>query len=220
MKVVATTFFVIFTVESLGRKRSLFISAMGMGILFFIVGALLKVFPPDPKATTPSPAGKAMAAMLYLYVWCYSLGWGPMPWVYSSDIFPTKTRHYGLAVASSSQWLWSTLNLPLSPTKSRNPNAYLADFVISYNTPMWVTKLGWKLFIMFGVLNICAMGTFSLLIPETKGLSLEEMDIIFGAVDAETRKKDIEKQQAALASRTEEEGSSMSNSDYKAAEVY
>lgn len=28
-------------------------------------------------------------------------------WVYVSDIFPTRTRHYGLAVASASQWLFS-----------------------------------------------------------------------------------------------------------------
>ena len=48
-----------------------------------------------------------MAAMLYIYVCFYSLGWGPLPWVYVSDIFPTRTRHYGLSVASSSQWLWS-----------------------------------------------------------------------------------------------------------------
>ena len=34
---------------------------------------------------------------------------GPLPWVYVADIFPTRTRHYGLAVASASQWLWSEL---------------------------------------------------------------------------------------------------------------
>ena len=112
MKVIATAFFIFFAVESLGRKLSLFISAIGMGIMFFIIGALLKSFPPNPQASEPPPASKAMAAMLYIYVCFYSLGWGPLPWVYSSDIFPTKTRHYGLAVASASQWLWSTLNFP------------------------------------------------------------------------------------------------------------
>ena len=116
MKVVATTFFIFVAADSLGRKRSLFISAMGMGTLFFIVGALLKAFPPDPKASTPSPASKAMAAMLYLYVCFYSLGWGPIPWVYSSDIFPTRTRHYGLAIAAASQWLWSTSPFPHKET--------------------------------------------------------------------------------------------------------
>ena len=79
MKVVATAVFVFFLVDSLGRKLSLFISGMGMGILFFIIGALLKVFPPPEGATDPPPASKAMAAMLYIYVCFYSMGWGPLP---------------------------------------------------------------------------------------------------------------------------------------------
>ena len=83
-----------------------------------------------------------------------------------------------------------------------------------------MTKLGWKLFIMFGAINIGAMGTFSLLIPETKGLSLEEMDIIFGAVDAETRREGIEKQQAVLAGKADGGGSPTSSSNYKAEIVF
>lgn len=108
VKVIATTIFILFFLDIWGRKPLLFVSAMGMGILFFIVGALLKIYPP---ASTPEPnppaSGKAMAAMIYVYVCFYSMGWGPLPWVYASDIFPTRTRHYGMAVASSSQWLWS-----------------------------------------------------------------------------------------------------------------
>ena len=108
VKVVATAIFVFFLVETLGRKMSLFISAIGMGTLFFIVGAILKTHPP-PKIAPPDPpvASKAMAAMLYIYVCFYSMGWGPLPWVYCSDIFSTRTRHYGLATASASQWLFS-----------------------------------------------------------------------------------------------------------------
>ena len=76
---------------------------------------------------------------------------------------------------------------------------------------MWVTKLGWKLFIAFAAANIGAMVPFSLIIPETKGLSLEEMDIIFGAVNAETRRKDIERQQTSFLSMTDEEISTISS---------
>jgi hypothetical protein len=211
VKVVATIFFIFVAVESLGRKLSLFISAIGMGTLFFIIGALLKVFPPDPKASEPSPSSKAMAAMLYIYVCFYSLGWGPMPWVYSSDIFPTRTRHYGLAVASASQWLWSMFYPFL---QNLDPDTHLVDFVVTYNTPTWITHLGWKIFIMYAAINVGAMGTFSLIIPETKGRSLEEMDIIFGAVSAETRQKDIERQRVALGGAGAEAPSS-SSSDVK-----
>jgi hypothetical protein len=97
-------------VETLGRKASLIISALGMGSLFFIVGAIFKTHPPPVLApgSAPPPASKAMAAMLYIYVCFYSIGWGPLPWIYVSDIFPTRTRHFGLALASATQWLFST----------------------------------------------------------------------------------------------------------------
>ncbi|KAI0363814.1 general substrate transporter [Pilatotrama ljubarskyi] len=179
VKVVATALFVFFLVDSLGRKLSLFISSMGMGILFFIIGALLKTHPPPTVPTAqPPPASKAMAAMLYLYVCFYSMGWGPLPWVYVSDIFPTRTRHYGLATASASQWLF--------------------NFVLSKVTPDMVTDLGYKIFLMFATINIGGMATFALLIPETKGRSLEEMDVIFGSVSADQRRADIARQERAL----------------------
>ncbi len=79
MKLLATTTFVFFLFDSFGRKYSLFISSIGMGVLFFIIGALLKEFPPPKNATSPPSASKAMAAMLYIYVVLYSMGWGPLP---------------------------------------------------------------------------------------------------------------------------------------------
>ncbi|KAF9457626.1 general substrate transporter [Collybia nuda] len=180
VKVTATTISIFFGVESLGRKLSLFVSAMGMGSLFFIIGSILKTHPPPilvPGAAPPPPppASKAMAAMLYIHACFFAMGWGPIPWVYVSEIFPTKTRHYGLALASATQWLF--------------------NFVVSKFTPDMISDLGYKIFLMFAAVNIGAMGLFSLLIPETKGRSLEEMDIIFGAITEEQRQADIDKQE-------------------------
>ena len=62
-------------------------------------------------------------------------------------------------------------------------------------TPTLETGLGYKLFLMFATINIGGMGTFALLIPETKGRSLEDMDVIFGAVSAEKRREDIARQE-------------------------
>ncbi|KIN99198.1 hypothetical protein M404DRAFT_155676 [Pisolithus tinctorius Marx 270] len=189
VKVLATIFFIFFFVDSLGRKISLFISAVGMGIMFFIVGAILKTHPVDEiqAGQPPPPASKAMAAMLYIFVCFYSMGVGPIPWVYVSDIFPTRTRHYGLAVASGTQWLF--------------------NFVVSKVTPTLVADLGYKLFFMFGAINIGGIVTFSLFLPETKGRSLEEMDIIFGAVSLEEREAFIERQQRELDHGTHNSGS-------------
>lgn len=84
----------------------------------------------------------------------------------------------------------------------------LVDFVVSYNTPTWITNLGWKIFIVYAAINVGAMGTFSLIIPETKGRSLEEMDVIFGTVSAETRQQGIERQHVALGGTGVEDNSS------------
>ncbi|EPS94056.1 hypothetical protein FOMPIDRAFT_1170042 [Fomitopsis schrenkii] len=178
VKLVSTTLFVFFLADTLGRKRSLFISSVGMGVMFFIIGSLLKTHPPNPNAATPAPSSRAMAAMLYIYVCFYSLGWGPLPWVYVADIFPTRTRHYGLATASASQWLF--------------------NFVLSKVTPSMISALGYKIFLMFAAINIGGMATFAALIPETKGRSLEEMDVIFGSVKAEKRQADILEQERVL----------------------
>ncbi|KAG6897592.1 hypothetical protein C0992_013269 [Termitomyces sp. T32_za158] len=177
VKVVATSIFVFFFVETLGRRISLIVSSLGMGILFFIIGAILKTHPvsADNPPSSPPPASKAMAAMLYIYVCFYSMGWGPIPWVYVSDIFPTRTRNYGLSVASASQWLW--------------------NFVVSKVTPDMISDLGYKIFLMFATVNVGAMGLFSFLIPETKGRSLEEMDVIFGAISADERAAHIAAQE-------------------------
>jgi len=183
VKVVATALFIFFGVETLGRRLSLFISSLGMGILFYAIGAILKTHPPDVHATNPSSASRGMAGLLYIYVCFYSWGWGPLPWVYVADIFPTRTRHYGLATASASQWLW--------------------NFVVSKVTPQMITNLGYKIFIMFATVNIGAMATFSYFIPETKGRSLEEMDIIFGSITVEQRRAHIEEFERAEHAKVE-----------------
>jgi hypothetical protein len=40
------------------------------------------------------------------------------------------------------------------------------------------------------------------MLPETKGLSLEQMDVLFGVVDENTRQQDIEKNLHAKLDRT------------------
>jgi len=182
-KVVAAILFICFGIETLGRKGPLFISSIGMGTLFIIIGMLLKKFPPPIVAPNvepppPPPVSEIMAGLLYIYVCFYAMGWGPLPFVYVADIFPTSTRHYGLALASASNWIW--------------------DFVTTRVTPDLITSLGYNVFLMFGILNIVALGGFALFLPETKGRSLEEMDIIFGSISAEQRQSDIEKHERGL----------------------
>ncbi|KAF7358388.1 General substrate transporter [Mycena venus] len=205
VKVVATSIFVLAFVDSLGRKLSLFISALGMGGFFFIIGALLKEFPPPatstvgewllrlgtgdwggrvvgPARTTPTPTPLRPPKP---WPRCSTSTSASTPWAGARSpgctaptSSPTRTRHYGLAVASGSQWLW--------------------NFVQAKVTPSMITTLGYKIFLMFATINIGAMATFSLIIPETKGRSLEDMDIIFGSTTQEARTANIAARETEL----------------------
>jgi hypothetical protein len=133
---------------------------------------------PNAAAAEPSSASIAMAAMIYLFVIPYCFSVGPVPWVYCSEIFNNRTRSYGLAVASSSQWLW--------------------NLIISRYTPNMVLELknGGIFFFFAGINVIAAICAFFL--PETRGLSLEQMDVIFGLVTAEERAADLARAQDTL----------------------
>jgi hypothetical protein len=143
-----------------------------MAAMMFIIGAVLATHPPKADSTTVSPASTAMAAMIYLYVIGYSFSWGPTPWVYLGEIFPTRLRAYGVGLGAASQWLF--------------------NFVITEVTPRAIHSIGWRTFLMFAIF-CTAMGVFvAIFVKETKGRTLEDMDLIFGAVDAEERQADVE----------------------------
>jgi hypothetical protein len=218
IKVIATSIFVLLLVDTLGRKPSLFISAMGMGILFFIVGALLKEFPP-PSVAPPSPphASKAMAAMIYIFVCFYSVGSISSSSIFRRDNNMPSRSPDGMGSAAlglcfghlpdahaplrsrSSIRVAVALECVFPPhSPSRDVACVLTrgtDFVVSRITLTIETNLGYKMYFMFATINIGALAVFALLIPETKGRSLEEMDIIFGSVDAGKRRADIAEQE-------------------------
>ncbi|KAF2661463.1 quinate permease [Lophiostoma macrostomum CBS 122681] len=173
VKVVTTAIFLIIGIDFVGRKKSLMAGAVWMSVMMFIIGAVLATHPPDTKSPNVSSASIAMVVMIYLYVIGYSASWGPVPWVYLSEIFPTRLRAYGVGMGAATQWLF--------------------NFVITKITPEAVNHIGWRTFLMFGIFCI-AMCVFAFLfIKETKGRTLEEMDVLFGAVTAEQRAEDVER---------------------------
>ena len=72
------------------------------------------------------------------------------------------------------------------------------NFIVGQVTPDMLTHLTYGTYIFFGLLTFGGAAFIWIFFPETKGLSLEEMDIIFGSVgiaaaDAE-RMREINKE--------------------------
>lgn len=155
VKVIACLFFLLFLVERIGRRGSLLAGAFLMGMYMLIVAILTVKFPPNPDAGL-TPPSIASLTMIYLEAMSYNTSWGPVPWVYMGEIFPTRIREAGIAIGTSTQWLF--------------------NFVFSQVTPHAVENLGWKTFLMFSIFNFALMVFVWFFIKETKGKSLEEME--------------------------------------------
>lgn len=79
--------------------------------------------------------------------------------MYASEIMPLRTRNKGVALGAASHWL--------------------SNFVIVYITPQAIQSLGYRLYIIWAVLNATFIPITWLFYPETAGRSLEDMDAVF-----------------------------------------
>jgi len=57
----------------------------------------------------------------------------------------------------------------------------LQNFIVGQVTPDMLTHMRYGTYIFFGALTACGAAFIFFFVPETKGLSLEEMDVLFGS---------------------------------------
>jgi sugar porter (SP) family MFS transporter len=147
-------------VEKFGRRTLLLYGAAGMAICEFIV-AIVGV-----TISTDNIAGqKVLIAFVCIYIAHFAATWGPIAWVITGEIFPLQVRAKAMSLSVASNWLW--------------------NFGIGYATPYLVNKeagsagLEVKVFFIWGSTCLgCFIFTY-FCVPETKGLSLEQIDTMY-----------------------------------------
>lgn len=141
-----------------GRKPLLITGAIGMGISHIIVAGL------QGKYNSSWQTHKAAGWVAVVFVWIYEINfgysWGPGAWVLVSEVFPLGVRAKGISIGGSSNWL--------------------NNFAIGQATPDMVAGMGFGTFIFFGIMCFLAAAFVWFFVPETKNLTLEEMDEVFG----------------------------------------
>lgn len=155
--------FSLYLVEKVGRRNGLIYGAFIGSLPMWYIGAYVMRADPAGAAaageTTRSGAGYFAMVCVYLYGFIYCATWQGITWVYCSEIFPLDIRMLCVAITTADQWLWS--------------------FIISRTTPYMITSLGYGTYMFFGALMVL-MGFWAFFfIPETKGLTLEDMDTLF-----------------------------------------
>lgn len=162
---VVGTFPALHLIESWGRRRSLLTGALLEAACSLIAG-LVGHFTLAPAGTKKEfltkrnkQGGDTLIAFAVLHVFSFSIFWGPTPWVYLGESFPLRVRPKSIALGSATNWIW--------------------NFLLSFFAPRIAAKIGpLILMIFFGMLLFGYVYVY-LFIPETKGLSLEEVDEMY-----------------------------------------
>lgn len=106
VKVIACTVFLIFLADSLGRRRSLLWTSIGQGVCMFFIGLYIRIEPPEKGVPTP-PVGYVALVCIYLFAAFFQFGWGPVCWIYASEIPTARLRATNVSIAAATQWLFN-----------------------------------------------------------------------------------------------------------------
>jgi SP family xylose:H+ symportor-like MFS transporter len=143
------TVLAIVTVDKWGRKPLLITGSVGMAIGMFAISIL----------SFNNIIGISTLVFIILFTASFMMSWGPICWVYISELFPNKVRGQAVAIAVAAQWA--------------------ANYFISSTYPPMMEFSGGMTYGFYGLMAVLSALFVWKMVPETKGKSLEEIEKIW-----------------------------------------
>jgi len=160
---IGCTIIEMFIIDRVGRRTTLVVGCVVMGIALLINGALPQAYPNNRNVVSDY----ACIVFIFFYTFGYSIGFGPAAWVYGSEIFPTNVRARGLNFAAS--------------------GGSIGSIVAAQTWPVGMQNIGSKTYFIFMSINFVSALIIIVAYPETKRRSLEDMDALFGDYHPQSR---------------------------------
>jgi len=132
-------------IDKVGRKLLLLIGAIGTASCLAGVAAIFLTHQHK----------ELLVWLLVVYIAFFAFSQGAVIWVYIGEVFPNRVRAQGQSLGSFSHW-------------------FMAG-VISLGFPPLAAKSGGYPFIFFSIMTVVQFFVVLKVYPETKGVSLEEM---------------------------------------------
>jgi sugar porter (SP) family MFS transporter len=148
----------LFTIDTFGRRALLLATFPGM--IITLLGTGLSFLIPYTEGSGSKARLGVVATFVYIFTMFYSVGEGPVCFLYGAEVFPTVQREQGMAFAVFINMLFA---------------AVLGITFPAMKTAM--TPLG--AFCFYAGLSTIGLILIFLFVPETKGISLEELDDVF-----------------------------------------
>jgi len=152
------TILAMFLVDRIGRRQMMIFGSLGIGISHLLCAWAYHAHWP----------AAAVLILTLSAIACFAVTLGPVTWVLISEIFPNRIRARGVSISVSALWA--------------------ASFLLTYSFPGLNAKLG-SAGVFFAYGAVCFLGAVMVLVvvPETKGRSLEQIESEFGYADRGTQ---------------------------------
>ncbi len=137
-------------IDRFGRKKLLLVGTAGLVVCLTCVSYIFVVH----------RHLDLLVWFLMAYIACFAISQGAVIWVYISEVFPNRVRSKGQALGSSSHWV--------------------TNAIISLIFPIMAGSSGAYPFIFFAAMMVIDFFLILRYYPETKGISLEQVQHSFG----------------------------------------
>ncbi len=142
------TFVAMRTVDSWGRRKLMLFGSIGLAFVYAILGG----------AYYFEFSGWPVLMLVIVAIGIYAMSLAPITWVVLSEIFPNRLRGVAMSIATFSLWI--------------------ASFVLTFTFPILNSALGASgTFWVYSLICIAGYMFIKSKLPETKGKSLEEIEM-------------------------------------------
>ena len=148
------TFIAVYAADKVGRKPLLLIGGIFMALPLLGITIALAAF-----GTSASWLAPFCLTMIYIFILAFGSTWGPVAWLYVTEILTLETRTAGQAISTVINMLIGWL---------------LAQFFLTM-----LCSMQWGVFVMFSASIVVITITTQAIYPETAGIPIEECPLIF-----------------------------------------
>ncbi|KAH7397075.1 MFS sugar transporter-like protein [Pyrenochaeta sp. MPI-SDFR-AT-0127] len=150
------------TVDRFGRKFLFIVGGIGMGICM-VIAATVETQTPSPGGAKTQPVGIAIVFVMFLFAFFYKPSWGATVWIFTAEIFSMNIRAQAVGMCSQTQ--------------------NVVNSIVQQFFPIFLRNEGFYAFYMFAGINVLLALFVWFFVPETKKVTLEEMDAVFGGAN-------------------------------------
>ncbi|KAG4279993.1 hypothetical protein FPRO06_11326 [Fusarium proliferatum] len=141
----------IWIIDRLGRRKLMMFAAAGQAVCMAVLAGTVSTGQPGP--------GIVAIVMLFLFNFFFAVGLLAIPWLLPAEYAPLAIRTRAAALATASNWIFT--------------------FLVVEITPVSISSIGWKTYIYFCIFNAFFVPLIYFFYPETRLLSLEQIDKLF-----------------------------------------